>query len=125
MMTYTNTASEYRDGTRAAMPPGTVGLAGAADDVSERRNPLAAERAIDDALADSFPASDPPSWNAGVTRPEPVASWRFIDALISFAGAAGVALLVPFAILLVGLPAVLAIRGLIEAIGWLFGVVVS
>lgn len=29
---------------------------------------LAAERALDAVLADSFPASDPPSWTLGVTR---------------------------------------------------------
>lgn len=34
-------------------------------DVRDRRERLAAERAIDDVLADSFPASDPPSWNPG------------------------------------------------------------
>jgi hypothetical protein len=155
-MLYTNTAIDYRDGTLAAILPVTVGLDGLADGFSERRNRLAAERAIDDVLADSFPASDPPSWNSGVTRPEPVAPLRhraprseptdasdggtrvgvvdvlrptlgdrtFIDALISLAGAAGIALLVPFAILLVGMPVVLAVRGLLEAIGWLFGVVV-
>lgn len=27
-----------------------------------------AEAAVDDTLADSFPASDPPSWNSGVAR---------------------------------------------------------
>jgi hypothetical protein len=31
----------------------------------------AAERAIDDVLEDSFPASDPPSWNPGVARVKP------------------------------------------------------
>ena len=36
-----------------------------------RRDRLAAERAIDDVLADSFPASDPPSWNPGITRLHP------------------------------------------------------
>jgi hypothetical protein len=30
------------------------------------------ELAIDDALAASFPASDPPAWNPGVARPIPV-----------------------------------------------------
>ena len=29
------------------------------------------ERAIDDVLEDSFPASDPPSWNLGIARPGP------------------------------------------------------
>jgi hypothetical protein len=41
---------------------------------------------------------------------------------VSLAGAAGIALLVPFAILLVGLPVVLSIRGVLELFGWLFGV---
>ena len=72
-MLCTNTAIDYRAGTRAAIQPVAVGLPSGADDFSERRNRLEAERAIDDVLADSFPASDPPSWNAGVSRPEPAA----------------------------------------------------
>jgi hypothetical protein len=43
----------------------------------------------------------------------------FVQALASLAGAAGIALLVPFAILLIGLPVALVIRGIAEAIGWL------
>jgi hypothetical protein len=40
------------------------------ENVTARR--LAAERAIDDVLADSFPASDPPSWNSGIALADPV-----------------------------------------------------
>jgi hypothetical protein len=43
----------------------------------------------------------------------------FVDAIISTAGACGIVLLVPFAMLLVGLPIALAVRGLVEAIAWL------
>jgi hypothetical protein len=58
-----------------------------------------------------------------VSRPT-LGDRTFIDALSSLAGAAGIALLVPFVILLIGMPVALAVRGLPEAIGWLFGVVV-
>jgi hypothetical protein len=114
----------------------------------------AAELALDQVLADSFPASDPPSWTLGVARPAsfsrtegatstdetamensdrrsarvtsavtdvslPRAGRTVIHALVSLAGAAGIALLVPFAILLIGLPVVLVVRGVAEAVGWL------
>lgn len=41
---------------------------------------------------------------------------------ISGAGVAGVAVLLPIAMLIVGLPVALAVRALLEVIGWLFGV---
>ena len=42
-----------------------------------------------------------------------------VEAITSLAGAAGIALLVPVAILLAGLPIVLVIRGLLEFLLWL------
>ena len=145
------TSIEYRDGSAAIAP--IVAVDGPVGEFSSARERLAVERAIDDVLADSFPASDPPSWNPGVARPDPGISAfghevalvatsaadagraRSVDVsrpmstgrtllqgLVSLAGAAGIALLVPFAILLVGLPVVLAVRGVLEVISWLFGV---
>jgi len=35
-------------------------------------------QAIDDVLADTFPASDPPSWTPGIVRPAPAAR-RVVD----------------------------------------------
>jgi hypothetical protein len=119
-----------------------------------RRQRLAAERAVDTVLADSFPASDPPSWTLGITRPQPelqitsedavVPDERraalarenvidvsrpatdertFLKGFVSLAGAAGLALLVPFIILLVGTPIALGVRGVIEAASWLVALI--
>lgn len=149
-MLYTRTAIERRGG--GSFLPSIVG-----SDVrqmsSDERARYAAERALDQILADSFPASDPPSWTLGVSRPEPIRRASsvearagdgakgdqrepgrmdildvslprdmgrpFLRALASLAGAAGIALLVPFVILLVGLPVALVVRGIAEAVGFL------
>jgi hypothetical protein len=151
-MLYSRTAIEYRDRTLPAILPIDVTLGRRAGAPSERWNRLEAERAIDEVLAESFPASDPPSWNPGVSRPAPPVSMHreatqsertdanagrrrsgvivsrpeadstFVDGLISLAGAAGIALLVPFVILLIAMPVALTVRGLLELTGWLFGI---
>lgn len=106
-------------------------------------------QAIDDVLAGTFPASDPPAWTPGMARPapetvrrtpdtssaqdgmdrvrssdaiddsQPVDSPRMLlQAVSSLLGAAGIALLFPLAILAVGTPVALAVRGLLEAARW-------
>ena len=123
------------------------------DEHVEVRRERQTEVAMDDTLAASFPASDPPAWNPGIARPIPIDASRgrandvrprapdqtagdirgvidvsrpysaertLLQALTSLVAAAGIALLVPLAILLVGLPIVLAVRGLAEAVAWLF-----
>jgi hypothetical protein len=43
----------------------------------------------------------------------------FVQVMVSLAGAVGVALLVPFVMLLAGLLVALPVRGIVEVIGWL------
>ena len=155
----TRNTVDYRDSTLAAIVPAAIGIVDHVDDLRDRRDRLEAERAIDDVLADSFPASDPPSWNPGVTRlnldghlvyrssghtpishagerdagftdvvdvSQPTRRGRtFLQALASLAGAAGIALAVPFVILLIGLPVALAVRGVLELVGWVLGVTIG
>jgi hypothetical protein len=85
---------------------------------------------IDDALAGTFPASDPPAWTPGIARPAPEIAGvidvsgpthekrTFAQALVSLLGAAGLTLLAPAAVLAVGIPVALAVRGLLEAARW-------
>lgn len=103
-------------------------------------------QAIDDVLAGTFPASDPPSWSPGMARPAPDIARRaadtgtaqsdvtdvsrsthsqrtFAQAGASLIGAAGLALLLPVAILAVGTPVALGARALIEAAEWLLAII--
>lgn len=93
---------------------------------------------IDATLSDSFPASDPPSWNPAIARPSPSGviaplplvtdvidvsrpkdERTFLQPLVSVAAAAGIALLVPFVILLLAAPFALAVRAVGEGIAWI------
>ena len=53
------------NGVGHGSPAAEARSAESASQAAERR--LAAERALDAVLADSFPASDPPSWTLGVS----------------------------------------------------------
>jgi hypothetical protein len=59
---------EYREHALDVVQHGTATaeLLGAEAESHAREQRLAAERALDAVLADSFPASDPPSWTLGV-----------------------------------------------------------
>jgi hypothetical protein len=87
-MFLTSTSTESGAPTAAVSPlvVGDIGRRVVEEVTSTQRR--AAERAIDNVLEDSFPASDPPSWNPGVARPEPsvlerVVEWTHREAALS------------------------------------------
>jgi hypothetical protein len=70
-MLHIESATEYRVGAESAILPAVATVDRVAEESSARPSRLAAEEALDAVLADSFPASDPPSWNPGFARPSP------------------------------------------------------
>jgi hypothetical protein len=90
---------------------------------------LTDERAIDAELADSFPASDPPSWTSGIAETRPRAKPRFDPPIVestsrpswlqratSVAGLILVVWAVPLAI--VALPLALIWRAVVATTRW-------
>jgi hypothetical protein len=152
-MFYSRTAIERRGDRANSLLPSIAESDLRRASSSGQRVGYAAEPALDQVLADSFPASDPPSWTPGVARPGSPGHDRsaesrdgsavesgdralveldvadrslprntartFIQGLTSLTGAAGIALLVPFVILLIGLPVALVVGAVAEAVGWL------
>jgi hypothetical protein len=49
----------------------------------------------------------------------------FVKGLVSLTAAVGIALLVPFIMLLIGLPIVLAVRGVVAALSWVVATFMS
>ena len=150
-MLHSRTSINSHQATIAAILPATRYFwRDLVEDVAGVRKRLVAERAIDDVIADSFPASDPPSWTPAIARPAPLRrelagpaatagrvparaidvldvslpprKRSFVQLLVSLLGATALALMVPFVVLLIGLPFVLVLRGLLHAIAWVFGV---
>ena len=100
----------------------------------------ARERNVDQVLADSFPASDPPPWTFGRVTSDRSAdanlsrndAWSCQTTVIvpaggrtgrqwlaSGVGAIGIITLIPIGILAVGLPIAFAVHGMFKAFGWL------
>ena len=98
------------------------------------------ETEVDLTLADSFPASDPPSWTLGsspwvdleapaIARPIPAAEDVIVGDGRRFGGirlaalgeAIALAAMVPVAILIAGVPVVALVWGITSAIAWLTG----
>ncbi len=150
-MLHTRAVIEQRGGGSDFLLPSSVRDMSVARSVSQEARD-AAERALDQVLADSFPASDAPSWSPGIARPagssrggsaasteertmtfrvgasatipsaniaRPRTGGTFGEGLTWLGAITGMALLAPVAILLLGLPVALAVRGIAEAIGWL------
>ena len=117
------------------------------------RTNLTAE-AIDDVLAGTFPASDPPAWTPGMVRPAPAINRRAADGgtarddtndvrasdvmdvsrpthsermpaqgRVSLIGAATLALLLRPAILAVGTPVALGVRGVAAVAEWCVAII--
>lgn len=138
---------------RAPLPGSTASAFYAEAPADRHQQQTETDEAVDQALADSFPASDPPPWTPGAARPRPAVSQpraasgefgetsrasgraadeaasrrsyrpvsrgpSFFNSIGSIAGAMGLALLAPFAIILIGIPLVFILRLLVEAAGW-------
>jgi hypothetical protein len=121
---YTRNTIEHREGTLAAIVPAAVVINHRVDELGVRLHfdGDLADRVSGQILrTDAGESGNRLSDVIDVSGPT-LGGRTFLQRLVSLAGAAGIALGVPLVILLIGLPVALAVRGVLEVVGWVLGV---
>jgi hypothetical protein len=89
-------------------------------------NPQPERQVIDAGTVGPDPGRAAPVKGDVIDVSSPAADGRtLLRGLVSLAGAAGIALLIPFVILLIGMPMALAAGGVVAAARWAIGLIVG
>jgi hypothetical protein len=90
------------------------------------------EAKIDEALLESFPASDAPPWTLGVERPpeadvidvsRPPSRGSAWQTVLEWVEALALVLLLGLALLVIGIPLAVAVRLVVDVIVWVVGTI--